>query len=329
MSVIKRAEGVYQRGKDPRVLTLVFNGPPKDGKSRNQLSVRFVGSLSDAKIERGRLVAEASSGNSVAQTKMTVGQLVAEWLSLYAEQNLEPNSYQAAEWIARVHINNKDHGIGHIQADELTARQLDRFYKTLRSSGRIDGKGGLGSRSVQHIHDILRQVLRWAVKKGDLRTNIALNADPPKVQQRTVKPMGESRTCELIEATRGTTSYVPVMLAIFTGCRQGEIAALKWCDVDLDEGRISVNRSLQQVPKDFAEKLSSVSGDLRGKLSEMEDGCREKLPKNGKSRAIPICQTLITELRRVKGQQAEVRLAIGSDYNSEGWVCIEIGRAHV
>ena len=54
------------------------------------------------------------------------------------------------------------------------------------------------------------------------------------------------QTAELIEAARGRRVFIPTLLAVLGGLRRGEIAALRWRDVDLSgcaTGRRAVSRA--------------------------------------------------------------------------------------
>ncbi len=53
----------------------------------------------------------------------------------------------------------------------------------------------------------------------------------------------------LIESVTGTTLYMSTLLAITTGMRRGEILALRWMDIDLDRGMLSVTRTLEKSRK--------------------------------------------------------------------------------
>ena len=55
------------------------------------------------------------------------------------------------------------------------------------------------------------------------------------------------QTAELIEAVRDTPLLVPTLLAVLCGLRRGEICALRWRNVDLMTGQISVVESLEQT----------------------------------------------------------------------------------
>jgi integrase len=83
------------------------------------------------------------------------------------------------------------------------------------------------------------------------------------------------QTAELIEALRGTRLLIPVMLAVLCGLRRGEIIALRWRNVDLHRGKISVVESAEQTAS----------------------GVRYKSPKSGRGRAVALSSFMVEELR--------------------------------
>jgi integrase len=98
-----------------------------------------------------------------------------------------------------------------------------------------------------------------------------------------------SRLDSVIEAARETTLFVPILLGVRCGLRRGEVVALRWRNVDLERGQISVVASAEQT----------------------EQGVREKEPKNGKGRTIVLSATEIEDLRSHRAKQAEGLLAFG------------------
>ena len=70
---------------------------------------------------------------------------------------------------------------------------------------------------------------------------------------------------------------MPIMLGVRCGLRRGEVVALRWRNVDLERGQLSVVASAEQT-------------DL---------GVREKEPKNGKGRTIVLSDTEVEELRSI------------------------------
>lgn len=88
-----------------------------------------------------------------------------------------------------------------------------------------------------------------------------------------------------------------------TGIRCGELLGLKWEDVDLNKGYISIRRSLIM---------------LKGGLGFSE-------PKTEKSRrTIPLPVEVVKELKSWKTKQAEEKLFLGPAYQDNGLVICEV-----
>jgi len=59
-----------------------------------------------------------------------------------------------------------------------------------------------------------------------------------------MRPLAPEQVTLLLEAARGDRLEALYVLAITTGLRQGELLGLKWEDVDLEDGRLQVRRTL-------------------------------------------------------------------------------------
>ena len=90
------------------------------------------------------------------------------------------------------------------------------------------------------------------------------------------------------------------LFSVHTGLRQGEMLGLKWTDIDLDAGKLSVHRSLKVT----------------------EDGLDFGPPKNKASRrSVPLNKTAVVTLRAHRLRQNEERLSApdGSSDGSGPW----------
>src|SRR5690606_37348817 len=106
----------------------------------------------------------------------------------------------------------------------------------------------------------------------------------------------------LLETARRSRYYIPILLAIATGMRRGEILALRWEDVDLEGGRISVRQTLVKTG----------------------DGLQFTDPKTDRSRrVIRIGPLLVQALRRLRAQQAQEKLRLGPAYLDRGLGCAQ------
>jgi integrase len=77
--------------------------------------------------------------------------------------------------------------------------------------------------------------------------NPADAVSPPRSTREEIKTFDEEQLRTFLEAARETPYYTLFYTSLFTGLRRSELLGLRWEDVDLDLGGISVNRGLHQV----------------------------------------------------------------------------------
>jgi integrase len=90
------------------------------------------------------------------------------------------------------------------------------------------------------IHQALKQALRW----GLVPRNVSEAVDPTKAQRKEIRPLTPQQVRTLLNTARGDRLEALYALAITTGLRQGELFGLKWENVDLEAGRLSVRQTL-------------------------------------------------------------------------------------
>jgi len=103
----------------------------------------------------------------------------------------------------------------------------------------------------------------------------------------------------LLVAIRPRRVYWPVLLALATGMRRGEVVALRWRNADLDRGAVRVVESLEQT----------------------KAGLRFKRPKTDKTRSVILPAFVVDELRGRKREQAEELLKLGVRQNGDTLIC--------
>jgi integrase len=94
--------------------------------------------------------------------------------------------------------------------------------------------------------------------------------------------------------------YWPVLIALSTGMRRGEILALRWRHIDLDRGVAQVLESLEHTKA---------------------GGLRFKRPKNNKTRVISLPIFAVEELQCRKREQAEELLKLGVRQDGNTLIC--------
>jgi integrase len=209
---------------------------------------------------------------------------------------VSPRSHERYAEIARKNLVPL---LGTTVLAKLQPAAISSTYAKALASGRRDGKGGLAPRTVHHMHRILRQALQQAVRWQILARNPADAVKPPRVERRKVVTLSADQAAQLLHGLAHSRIYWPTLIALATGMRRGEIAALRWQAIDLERGILQVLETVEQT----------------------KAGVRFKPPKNNKTRAITLPAFAATELCRWKRQQAEELLRLGVRQTGATLIC--------
>ena len=194
--------------------------------------------------DAARLVADLPvvHRKSPASSGMTLGRyLRARWLPA-KKSALRPSTWFRYQRMVESYVCPS---LESVPLANLATRHLEALYARLLSEGRHDGTGGLAPKTVLNVHQILRKALGDALRLQLVTRNVALAMDPPA---RSTSP--EQRCWNAIELQRflaiaASHRLHPAMwLAATTGMRRGELLGLRWHDIDLDAGQLSVRRSV-------------------------------------------------------------------------------------
>ena len=273
------------RERSPGHWAIVIDVSDSQGGKRKQRWHSFKGTKRQAQIECARLIAELQNGTAVEPSRMTVADFFERWIE-HMRGQVSPRSHERYAEIARKNLAPL---LGALTLTKLQPAHISQAYAKALASGRRDGAGGLSPRTVTHMHRVLREALQQAVRWQLLARNPADAVKPPKVERKQMNVLDTDAAVAMIEAARESPLFVPILLGIRCGLRRGEVVALRWRNVDLERGQISVVASTEQT----------------------EQGVREKEPKNGKGRTIVLSATEVEELRTHRARQAEGLLALG------------------
>src|SRR3974390_2243351 len=166
---------------------------------------------------------------------MTVREWLAAWLRA-VRQEVSPKSDERYSEIIENFLVPE---LGALPIAKLTVVHISTAYTRWATEGRRDGKpGGLSPQSRRHIHRILRAALGRAVEQQVIARNPAdvLARHLPKVERRKMITLTAEQAARLLEAIKRNRVYWPVLFALSTGMRRGEILALRWKNIDLDRG---------------------------------------------------------------------------------------------
>jgi integrase len=252
-----------------------------------------------AEQELRRLLRSLDTGEHVDPTRMTVRQWLEAWLAAVREE-VSPKSHERYSEIVE---NFLIPALGNLPVAKLAPSHIQKAYSEWATGGRRDNKvGGLSPRTRRHMHRILRSALARAVEQQVLARNPAdtFKKRLPKVERHEMMTLTAEQAARLLDAIKHTRVYRPVLIALATGMRRGEVLAVRWRNIDLERATVRVVESLEQTN----------GGTLRFKA-----------PKTEKTRAITLPAFAVEELRRLKREQAEELLALGIRQSGETLVC--------
>lgn len=214
----------------------------------------------EAEAKLHRIELELESGVYADPGTTTVGELMQRWLEHFAEQNHAPKTLNEDEKRIAAHILPE---LGHLKLRELRPTHIQDFYTRKYRNGRLDGNGGLSPQTIKHLHNALHSALKQAVRWQLIAHNPAERVTPPKIVRGNVNTLGLEHVGALLAAARRTQVFMPMVIALTTGMRRGEILGLSWNDIDLDTRTLTVRRSLEQVGKTVTEKLPKTASSYR------------------------------------------------------------------
>jgi integrase len=99
------------------------------------------------------------------------------------------------------------------------------------------------------LHDMLAAAWKHAVAAGWIGSSPFAVIRPPAPPRSPIRTPTADQVRRVIAAAPVPWQAVAFTVAATTGMRRGEIAGLRWADVDLDRGELVVQRSIAYTPK--------------------------------------------------------------------------------
>ena len=182
---------------------------------------------------------------------MTLREYIIFWQETYDKHQSRPTTYAAHNYVFKNHILP---GLGDIPLSELTSEMIGDFLEERRRFGNHrPGSSGLGEETMRHIHRLLQQCLDQAMRDGPISDNPARAfhySKPKKVNADVLTPLEMEDYLDAAERL----GYLPMfMLALTTGLRQGELIALKWSDLDIENRTLTIAENRAVVRRELVE----------------------------------------------------------------------------
>ena len=286
--------------------------------------------LEDVQSYADRLERKNSAISLIKGKKTSFREFYRESWIPYAESHFESSTYDPY----KSHIESKFlPEIGEIALPDITVEKLNKIYGRWSKGGRLDGKeGGYSKVSIITYNKILSSVFELAINYEYIEKNPCKKVQMPKCSDETkikcldeeqagifldmlenpspcvvtafYKNWGKSKTtvydfrARKVSDMQYNTYKMLFRLGLFSGCRIGEMLALTWEDVKIDEetkkGVININKALAY---------------------SKTEGAYIKAPKTDTSnREVFIPKSEYELLMKLKKEQQEHMLNLGSSW---------------
>jgi integrase len=223
-------EGTITRRRDGRWEARYYV-PTVNGMKRKTLYGKTQAEVRD---KLTKALSDRIDGIVYDDENMTVGGYLDVWLKGSVYGSVRRSTYDRDINLVNNHIKPF---LGGLKLKKLNSAHVQSFYRD-----RLDK--GLSASTVHKMHDILRRGLAQATKWHLIQQNVADTVKPPRPAPKEICALSAAETRRLLEAASGDRLEALYVLAVHTGVRQGELLALRWQDVDIENAVVSVRRTL-------------------------------------------------------------------------------------
>lgn len=172
-------------------------------------------------IELGRYIEIAP--HEKEQRMQTLGEVVPQFMDLYAKQRTK-------DWKGTERVLLKFSSLFSRPIDQIKRADVVRVLDTIIA-------GGAPARANRALAAI-KKLMNWCIDRGMIETSPVAALKPPtkETPRERVLSDNELKACWFMAELEGFPFAQCVQLMILTGQRRGEVAGMRWSELDLEEG---------------------------------------------------------------------------------------------
>ncbi|WP_312907298.1 tyrosine-type recombinase/integrase [Tissierella praeacuta] len=237
---IREIEGGYYvevfLGADPITGKKIRKTKTFKPKSRENLKL--------AKAWEVKIQEQYDKGELGSKGEILLSVFLEDWFETFVKDKLAYNT----ERRYRTFVNCIKEHLGNVKLNKLRTKMIDEFYSAMSKEMKTFKNGETKRRyadgTILKTHKMFRLAMQQAVDWDMIPKNYVDAAKPPADDKRNIQYWDINIINDFLDKIKDTTIYLPVFIAYHTGLREGEIAALRWEDINLKEGYIMVNHNM-------------------------------------------------------------------------------------
>lgn len=238
----RRGENIYKR-KDGRWEGRYIKG--HDIKGKAQYGYVYGRTYSDVKLSlknsQSRIL---NLEGSTSKSSVSYESILISWLESQ-RLNIKESTYARYHQIVYTHLIPD---IGSVKIERMTTKLIENYLSQLIESGRIDGTGGLSSKTTGDILAIIKSTVEYA-KYNNYPLQCKLEKVSVKQHKEEMRVLSVEEQQKLTVILLDDTDLIKfgVLLSLYTGIRIGELCALKWGNLSISDGVLSVRETMQRI----------------------------------------------------------------------------------
>jgi integrase len=218
-------------------LVRIFLGRDQSTARRKYHNKTIRGTKKDAQQYLTAALRERDLGSFSKPSSEPLGAYLDRWLETAAKPKLKARTYRDYETLLSRYVRPSLEGRS---LAKVTPLDVQGVYREILEKG-------LSARTVRYTHAVLRSALQQAVKWRLLAYNPADAVELPRQVRKEIKVLSPEQTRALLRAADKDRIGALFALAVTAGLRPSEYLALKWIDLDMKAGTITVTRSLERL----------------------------------------------------------------------------------
>lgn len=213
----------------------------------------FKGTRRQAEAEKDRLVAAVSGGNYVVNTSaMQLSSWMYQWLTLYCT-NLSVTTASNYEGQIQRYL---DPILGKIPLRVLQNSHIQSWINKLQADG-------LSAKTIRNVYMNLNAALKKAKTLRMINDNPCEGTVLPKREKIRYNIYTAEEINAMLEAAKCTDMYFPLLLESMSGLRRGELLALRWADIELENKVMHIHRNRVYADGKVVEKRPKTESSIR------------------------------------------------------------------
>lgn len=224
--------GTITKRKDGRCQCAVYVLQPDGTRARK---FAYGKTWQECDTKRRELLAKVDQGVPVPTRSAKLSEWLPYWLDNVIKPRRKLSTYDKYESHVRLYLVPL---LGSKRLESLAVADVRRFLVRLEKE--------TTAATAKESHRVLRSALSSACREELITRNVAKLVEPPRTDNRELKPWSLGETLDFLAASRRDPLYAAFVLAIAMGLRRGEIIGLRWSDLDLENRVLHVRQQTQR-----------------------------------------------------------------------------------